>query len=761
MDYSASVFILTGETEDFSGKTPRLRYFGRSPELGPVEIEFTGFPYVCFGPDADTGVDLPEHTQRAGVVKNFSGEYMRGYYCDNRDDLRKLSDSLKGEGQELLETDLKAHERFLMELGVRGGAWIEGSAREKDGRIYFKNPQIRAFAVKTDFRKASIDIENGVNIDKLFSIAVHLTGCGPERKKVFMLDESAYEMNDFTTCYSNETDLLNAFLTYIEVEDPDIIIGWNVIGYDLNQLQRYCERNYLDFKFDRQGREPNIFSPMMGVSFAFMAGRVVIEGMSAIRDMGYTFKNNRLETVANNILGEGKLIHDEEDKLGEIERQFVEEKENLAKYNLQDVELVTRLYEKIGVVEFMASRVCATGVLMSQLEINNSIPENLLIPELHRELFASPGDGEKKQSRNDALRFLSSSAGVHENVYSFDTPNMLAFLAATFRLGPLAAVSVHESSEELPWAGKTNKEKALLARVLDDLFQLREKALEAERPWQVRAVDHTFKQVMTTVLESSNRFFSAQFKSAITLAMNWFLDQLKEVLDQQNCRVIAYNEETLYIAAEDESTTGEKLASVVNHGMNERISLQQYQSPCKLLEFTKYHKRILFVNRNNDKFLRFAYLSDVGDEELKITGLYNNGPSWAPLSSYFQDALFKQVLGGNDWKAWIRDFVADFRDGAHRDKIAYLRKVKKSDLLDKKDQPHIQAALKLNRHLNVISYIMTLDDGAVPKEMNPRSPNIDHYIDTQIARVANVVLSLEGKIFDDLFRAEQLSLFEF
>ena len=71
----------------------------------------------------------------------------------------------------------------------------------------------------------------------------------------------------------------------------------------------------------------------MGVSFAFMAGRVVIEGMSAIRDMGYTFKNNRLETVANHILGEGKLIHDEEDKLGEIERQFVEEKENLAKYN--------------------------------------------------------------------------------------------------------------------------------------------------------------------------------------------------------------------------------------------------------------------------------------------------------------------------------------------------------------------------------------------------------------------------------------------
>ena len=243
--------------------------------------------------------------------------------------------------------------------------------------------------------------------------------------------------------------------------------------------------------------------------------------------------------------------------------------------------------------------------------------------------------------------------------------------------------------------------------------------------------------------------------------MNWFLDQLKEVLDQHSCRVIAYNEETLYVAAENDGIVGAELAAIINRGINERIDLSQNQLPCKLSIFAKYHKRMIFVNRNNDKFLRFAYLNDSEEAPLHITGLYNAGPSWAPLSAYFQEELFKQVLGGNDWKAWIRDFVTDFRDGAYRDKIAYLRKVKKSDLLEKKDQPHIQAALKLNRHLNVISYIMTLDDGAVPKEMNPRSPNIDHYIDTQIARVANVILGLEGKSFDDLFRAEQLSLFEF
>ena len=195
----------------------------------------------------------------------------------------------KEASETLYESDLKHHERFLMEMGVKGGLLVEGEGKEKGGRVVFKNPKLKPANVKTEFRKASIDIENGVNIDSLFSVAVHVTGCGPERHKVFMLDERSYEMNDFTTCYKTETDLLNAFMDFVAAEDPDIIIGWNVIGYDLDQLMKYCERNYLDFKLDRKGKEPDIFSPMMGVSFAFMSGRVVIEGMTAIRDNGVCF----------------------------------------------------------------------------------------------------------------------------------------------------------------------------------------------------------------------------------------------------------------------------------------------------------------------------------------------------------------------------------------------------------------------------------------------------------------------------------------
>ena len=63
--------------------------------------------------------------------------------------------------------------------------------------------------------------------------------------------------------------------------------------------------------------------------------------------------------------------------------------------------------------------------------------------------------------------------------------------------------------------------------------------------------------------------------------------------------------------------------------------------------------------------------------------------------------------------------------------------------------------------VNVISYIITLDDGPVPSKMKPKTPDIEHYVESQISRVANQYLALEGKTFDELFYAEQLSLFEF
>ena len=125
------------------------------------------------------------------------------------------------------------------------------------------------------------------------------------------------------------------------------------------------------------------------------------------------------------------------------------------------------------------------------------------------------------------------------------------------------------------------------------------------------------------------------------------------------------------------------------------------------------------------------------------------------------------MLSGGDWQAWIREFTESFREGANRDKISYFRRVRRGDLMEKKDQPQVVALQKYLDHfkpyapVNVISYIMTLDDGPVPSALNPKTPDIEHYVESQLSRVAGQYLAMVGKTFDELFHAEQLSLFEF
>ena len=70
---------------------------------------------------------------------------------------------------------------------------------------------------------------------------------------------------------------------------------------------------------------------------------------------------------------------------------------------------------------------------------------------------------------------------------------------------------------------------------------------------------------------------------------------------------------------------------------------------------------------------------------------------------------------------------------------------KKGDEVDKKDQPHLITTKFIDHYkpdapVNVISYIITLDDGPVPSKMKPKTPDIEHYVESQISRGKSIRL---------------------
>ena len=74
-----------------------------------------------------------------------------------------------------------------------------------------------------------------------------------EEKQVLMLADRNETISDELTYYASEKELLAAFIQQFKDWDPDVIIGWHVIGFDLMYLERKCSALGLSLDISRNG----------------------------------------------------------------------------------------------------------------------------------------------------------------------------------------------------------------------------------------------------------------------------------------------------------------------------------------------------------------------------------------------------------------------------------------------------------------------------------------------------------------------------
>ncbi|MDA4179049.1 hypothetical protein NY836_16950, partial [Escherichia coli] len=73
---------------------------------------------------------------------------------------------------------------------------------------------------------------------------------------------------------------LNAWFA---THDPDVIIGWNVVQFDLRMLQKHAERYRIPLRLGRDNSELEWREHGFknGVFFAQAKGRLIIDGIEA------------------------------------------------------------------------------------------------------------------------------------------------------------------------------------------------------------------------------------------------------------------------------------------------------------------------------------------------------------------------------------------------------------------------------------------------------------------------------------------------
>ncbi len=766
---TAEVFLLTGEWSDYSGKNI-IKFIGTSDKLGAVEIIVTNNKPVFFVEnDVILNPLTKNYLRKETKLKNFNTKPVDAIYFNTQKALTTFAETCHQSNQTTYESDVDPLRRFLMEKSINSQMKITGASEQRNYIVRFTNPVIEPCNITPEFVLASIDIETGVKTNQLYSIAIHITGKKGDHKKVFMVGEKPKRSNDLISFFDDERDLLNNFFKWFNEIDPDIIIGWHVVGFDLLFLDNKCRELGISLDIARAKGRVSIRQRKPSGHFISVTGRVVIDGPSMLRASFFSFEDFKLETVAQELLGTGKTITPDENKIEEIDRLFKEDKNALAEYNLQDAVLVTDIFSKTGLIDLSVRRAQISGLLMDQLGMMTAAFDHFYLPRLHRVEFVAPNLKDIQTTDHAAGGYvIEPNPGIYENVIVLDFKSLYPSIIQTFKIDPYSRLMKDIDTIQTLNGYKFSSSLHILPDFIDELMKLRDTAKKKKDKQLSQAIKILMNSFYGVMGSYGCRFYHPDLPRAITGSGHKLLLGSKDYLENKGLKVVYGDTDSLFLMLKDMSVDdgeaqGKKIVKELNSYWKNKLKKEFNVESHLELEFEKYYRKFIITPaRGADIGAKKRYaglITKDGKEKIEFVGMEFVRSDWTKLAKEFQVELYQKVFDGVEVEDWIRGEVHKLKSGEFDDKLIYRKRLRK-DVEDytKNVPPHARAAKLLNEPRDIIYYAIT-QRGPIPIEMKHNDFDYDHYIEKQLKPIADSVLSLLGKNFDSIAENDQLSFF--
>ena len=756
-------FLLTRHWRDASDGL-ELSLWAAS-EQGPLRIVLDAEEAVCFveresmpGDDALAGL---RRRRRAVDLTTLEGAPVDALYFRRQRDLVAARDLLRSRGVATCESDLKPGDRFLMERFVTAGFAARGEVARKPGHLEMRNPAVRRDDYRRALRWVSLDIETAGLDGALYSIALH----SPDDERVLMVSGHPVHCEDAAVePLPDECALLSRLFAWLAEYDPDLILGWNVVGFDLDFIARRCRRLGLGFDVARGGERSAILQPgsRSGTYVARIPGRVVLDGIDTLRTAFWSFESFELEHVAQEMLGRGKRIEHTADRVGEIIRLYEQDRPRLAVYNLEDCRLVAAIVEKAGLVEFSMRRAELTGLGMDRQGGSVAAFDHLYLPRLHRAGQVAPDVADARSGEGSPGGYvLDSKPGLYDNVLVLDFKSLYPSIIRTFGIDPHALHAPGEDRIE-GFAGASFARKgAILPELVRSIWEERDRAKQRGDAAMSQATKILMNSFYGILGATGCRFHDSRLASSITRRGHEIIRRTRDVIEQGGETVIYGDTDSLFVLlgrGVEEAAARERGAAVaarLNAWWRRTVEREHRLESFLEVEFETHFLKFLMPTVRGEATgskKRYAGLVRTGDggHDLVFKGLESVRTDWTPLARTFQRELYRRVFTGEPFDAYVRDTLEAMLAGEHDEALVYRKRLRQSvEEYTRNVPPHVQAARKLGRKVRWVRYVVTasgpepVSDGQAP----PR-PDYDHYRERQLAPAADGLLHFLDTSFD-------------
>ena len=780
-------FVLTRHWRDTPAGTEVE--FWLATDAGPRRVRLPHQPSVAFIPaEQREAAERLLHDEknvelRPLALLDFEHRPVLGLYCQQHGQLMRLETALTRAGVDVFEADVRPPERYLMERFITAPVLFSGTA---DVNGILLNAQLKPDPnYRPKLRLVSLDIETTEN-GELYSIA--LEGCG--ERQVYMLgtangDDSIVDF-DLEYCDSR-TVILKKLNDWFALHDPDAIIGWNVVQFDLRILHEHARRLGVPLKIGRGNEEMQWREHgSRNHYFASAAGRLIIDGIESLRSATWSFPSFSLENVAQTLLGEGKAIDNPYQRMDEINRMFAEDKPALAKYNLKDCELVTRIFAKTELLTFLLERASVTGLPADRSGGSVAAFTHLYMPLMHRQGFVAPNLGTNPPQASPGGFVMDSQPGLYESVLVLDYKSLYPSIIRTFLIDPVGLIEglQHpDDADSVPGfrGARFSRTRHCLPSIVSRVAEGRETAKREHNAPLSQALKIIMNAFYGVLGSSGCRFFDTRLASSITLRGHEIMLRTRKLIEEQGHAVIYGDTDSTFVwlrrahGQEEAATIGHILVKHVNDWWREHVREEYGLESALELQFEIHYKRFLMPTiRGAEEGSKKRYAGLVtradGTDEMVYKGLETVRTDWSLLARQFQQELYERIFQRKPHQDYVRDYVRKTLAGEFDDRLVYRKRLRRTlDDYERNVPPHVRAARLADEYNSQhgrprqyqnggwISYVITLA-GPEPLEVRRSTIDYDHYITRQLQPVADAILPFVDDDFSTLIGG-QLGLF--
>jgi DNA polymerase elongation subunit (family B) len=311
----------------------------------------------------------------------------------------------------------------------------------------------------------------------------------------------------------NEKHLLLEFLKFWCKNHPDIVTGWNVKFFDIpylmnrmrfifdnDTINKMSPWNYVNAERVQLGTKNQQYWNILGVS--------VLDYFDLYKKFTYVRQESyKLNYIAKVELGESKLDNPYET----FKDFYTKDYQRFVEYNIQDVELVDRLEDKMKLIELCLTMAYDYKVNYTDVYSQVRCWDTLIYNHLKsKNIVIPPREEHEKDTQYEGAYVKDPQLGLHKWIVSFDLNSLYPHLIMQYNISPETfigvepkAIGVENFLDErlnLKWAKERNitiapngamfkrDKQGFLAELMEKMYNERviykQKAIDAKKEFQ-------------------------------------------------------------------------------------------------------------------------------------------------------------------------------------------------------------------------------------------------------------------------------------